>query len=836
MNGVSKKLLLLSLSVTMISGNVWGATNTEGVGNGVAIGESSETNSAGDVAIGKGAVAKGTDGKTPNLSSAIAIGLNATVQGTGTAANADNPLNGIAIGRNAKVIKANAIAMGDGAEALNQNNVSVGLQAGVGTTGYYNFAFGSEVGQYLGGEENISLGRWANTHTAQTKNTDSHNIAIGLNALRESKSWTGSPIISSVYSKGGNVALGSGALEGSEGASNVALGVRAGRNINGAGNIILGTVAGANAGIDANTNNKGTALTNSIVMGTQAGNNAGGDKSVIIGHFQNNAVVASNVVAIGSNSRITKQFGLGLGHGITNDAKYGLVVGSYNKLESTAEKSGVFGIGTYGVTSVSGRESYAIGNSNQISTNSTFVLGNNIKNTLDNSVFLGSKSAYVVSGSTTKGIDVYTSDTINGQNLSFAGGDNIAGVVSVGSTNTGEGEGTRRIQNVAAGLVSKDSTDAINGSQLYAVANSINESINNITDSNTYTTGGSYNSATKSIDFIQNDTSKNYSVDVSGIVNGISDAVNTGLNFKGDVGSITNVKMGESLSIVGGASELATANNIGVVSSDKQLQLRLAKDIDLGKDGSITIGETVINNSGLKIENGPTINDNGIDMGGTSITNIKPGDISKGSTDAVTGDQLYETNQKVTNLSGNYNHLNRKIDKVGAGAAALAGLHPLGFNADDKWSFAVGYGNYKNSDAVALGAYYQPNEDTLLGVASSMGNGENMFNASLSFKVGQSSGVSRSRVAMAQEIIDLKLDNQNLRDKVNELDAKVNQLLGIISNTPALAASNEGESRIRIDHISGEANSKDKIERVRINDESNDQVERDVYGNVISVK
>lgn len=836
MNDMTKKLLLLSLSVTVMSGNVWGATNTEGLGNGITIGESSETNSAGDVAIGKGAVAKGTDGKTPNLSSAIAIGLNATVQGTGTADNADNPLNGIAIGRNAKVIKANAIAMGDGAEALNQNNISVGMQAGVGTTGYYNFAFGSEVGQYLGGEENISLGRWANTHTEQTKNTDSHNIAIGISALRESKSWTGREIISPVYSKGGNLALGNGALQDSEGASNVALGIRAGFGINGAGNIILGTVAGSNAGIDANSNNKGTALTNSIVMGTQAGNNAGGDKSIIIGNFQNNAVVASNVVAIGSNSSVKKQFGLGLGHGITNDAKYGLVVGSYNKLESTAEKSGVFGIGTYNVTSVSGSESYAIGNSNQISTNSTFVLGNNIKDTLENSVFLGSKSAYVGSGSTTKGIDVYTSDTINGKNLSFAGGNNIAGVVSVGSTSTVEGEGTRRIQNVAAGLISKDSTDAINGSQLYAVANSINESINNITDSNTYTTGGSYNSATKSIDFIQNDASKNYSVDVSGIVNGISDAVNTGLNFKGDVGSITNVKMGEMLSIVGGASELATANNIGVVSSDKQLQLRLAKDIDLGQDGSITIGETVINNSGLKIENGPTINDSGIDMGSTSITNIKPGDISKGSTDAVTGDQLYETNQKVTNLSGNYNHLNRKIDKVGAGAAALAGLHPLSFNADDKWSFAVGYGNYKNSDAVALGAYYQPNEDTLFGVASSMGNGENMFNASLSFKVGQSSGVSRSRVAMAQEIIDLKLDNQNLRDKVNELDAKVNQLLGIISNTAALAAPNEGESRIRIDHISGEANSKDKIERVRINDESNNQVERDIYGNVISVK
>lgn len=72
-------------------------------------------------------------------------------------------------------------------------------------------------------------------------------------------------------------------------------------------------------------------------MGTQAGNNAGGDKNIILGNYMNNAVMANNVVAVGSNSRVTKQFGLGLGHGIINDAQYGLAVGSYNKLSETAK-------------------------------------------------------------------------------------------------------------------------------------------------------------------------------------------------------------------------------------------------------------------------------------------------------------------------------------------------------------------------------------------------------------------------------------------------------------------------------------------------------------------
>lgn len=120
------------------------------------------------------------------------------------------------------------------------------------------------------------------------------------------------------------------------GSSNVALGTRAGLGMKGSGNIIMGTVAGSNAGKNADGTD-GTVLSNSIIMGTQAGNNAGGDKNIILGNYMNNAVMANNVVAVGSNSRVTKQFGLGLGHGIINDAQYGLAVGSYNKLSETAK-------------------------------------------------------------------------------------------------------------------------------------------------------------------------------------------------------------------------------------------------------------------------------------------------------------------------------------------------------------------------------------------------------------------------------------------------------------------------------------------------------------------
>ena len=97
------------------------------------------------------------------------------------------------------------------------------------------------------------------------------------------------------------------------------------------------------------------------------------------------------------------------------------------------------------------------------------------------------------------------------------------------------------------------------------------------------------------------------------------------------------------------------------------------------------------------------------------------------------------------------------MDRVGAGAAALAALHPLDFDPDDKWDVAAGYGNYKDAHAVAVGAFYRPNEDTMFSVGGSFGGGENMVNAGVSVKLGQGNHVSTSKVAMAKEIVEMRL-------------------------------------------------------------------------------
>lgn len=117
-------------------------------------------------------------------------------------------------------------------------------------------------------------------------------------------------------------------------------------------------------------------------------------------------------------------------------------------------------------------------------------------------------------------------------------------------------------------------------------------------------------------------------------------------------------------------------------------------------------------------------------------------------------------------LQGRVSELNTRVNRVGAGAAALAALHPLDFDPDDKWDFAAGYGNYSGANAVAIGAYYRPNEDTMFSVGGSFGGGENMVNAGVSVKLGQGNHVTTSRVAMAKEIKDLRAEVEVLRQAV----------------------------------------------------------------------
>lgn len=278
-----------------------------------------------------------------------------------------------------------------------------------------------------------------------------------------------------------------------------------------------------------------------------------------------------------------------------------------------------------------------------------------------------------------------------------------------------------------------------------------------------------------------------------------------GMKYGDDFGNTAKVKLNHQLDIVGDINagkkdgdKKATKDdlsdgNIGIIATDTtynedgtvkengKMTVKLAKDLkglNSIESNSVTTGNTTINNGGLTIKTGDanrtiTVQDGNVDMGGNQIHNVAPGQAPE---DAVNVSQLNATNYAV-------NKLGTRVNRVGAGAAALAALHPLDFDPDDKWDFAAGYGNYKDASAVAVGAYYRPNEDTMFSVGGSFGGGENMVNAGVSFKVGQGNHVSTSRVAMAKEIKDLRQDVANLNAIVNRQSALIDKLTGTNAGT-----------------------------------------------------
>ena len=190
-----------------------------------------------------------------------------------------------------------------------------------------------------------------------------------------------------------------------------------------------------------------------------------------------------------------------------------------------------------------------------------------------------------------------------------------------------------------------------------------------------------------------------------------------------------------------------------------------------------------------------SLTNKGLDNGNNKIVNVSKGEVSKTSTDVINGSQLHEVKTQVDNntnristlenntvnigdkvLNNAKSYTDRQVSKVGAASAALAGLHYLDYNPNDKWSFATSLGHYKHSTAGAIGASYQPNENSMVHAGVTVG-GESMFNIGASFKVGeQDPTLKTSRFEMAKQIKDLQADNASLRADNEELRAEVNEI------------------------------------------------------------
>ena len=329
-----------------------------------------------------------------------------------------------------------------------------------------------------------------------------------------------------------------------------------------------------------------------------------------------------------------------------------------------------------------------------------------------------------------------------------------AGGVTIDSN--GIDAGGKNITNVKSGIVNGDDSDNTNAANIGDVRTIVDNKVTAINNN------------------------------VSDIKNDVDVIKKTGRTYQGDDKKTVKVDFAEGkfLSLTGGANDVSTENNIGVMANGENgLAIRLAKKLN-GLE-SVTTGKTTMDDNGLTIAGsdgkaGTTVTGSGINiasggegthaveitnsnvsMGGQQIHDVAPGTADG---DAVNVSQLKK-------IGGAIDKVDRRVDRVGAGAAALAALHPQDFDPDDKWDFAVGYGNYRGANAAAVGAFYRPNEDTTFSVGGTVGGGENMVNAGVSFKFGQGNHVSNSRVAMAKEIKDLRKEVESLRSALVDVAA-----------------------------------------------------------------
>lgn len=273
------------------------------------------------------------------------------------------------------------------------------------------------------------------------------------------------------------------------------------------------------------------------------------------------------------------------------------------------------------------------------------------------------------------------------------------------------------------------------------------------------------------------DTSKGITRQITGVAAGTNDtdAVNVAQLRKAKTSIVaaasTEVRAGTNITSVNKTADPGDGHAIYTIN---------AKDTVV-TGGTVTYASNGTGTATLTNSDGTTATVTGLQDSYTSSASLSGDTLNftrnDGSTYSVSG---IASSQDIKNVTNKVGELGTRVNRVGAGAAALAALHPLDFDPDDKWDFAAGYGNYKDAHAVSVGAFYRPNEDTMFSVGGSFGAGENMVNAGVSVKLGQGNHVSTSKVAMAKEIVDLRDENKDLKKRLDTMEQKMNSILGIL--------------------------------------------------------
>ena len=763
--------------------------------------------SAADTTTGSGAgVAYGAGSNAPKAEN-VAIGNNANI---GYANGASAATGDIVVGKDANI---NNYASQGGSVAIGKNakieNMAGGVEASfaLGQTTYSGNLFSSsripaDPTKVVG---SVAIGDNTFARTGSTM-IGSHNYTGDLGDITVDTSTTRKYALNAYATTVGANSFTNGAFATNTGTYNIiSSGYTGGRFSNPAKNLGA-TINGSLNSIESKTaNSTYSGVANSIVGTANRTFNSNG--SLIMGagnEITNSVTYLSGTPDDGGNSakelaeklrtavKDANGGGATMAFGGGNKADYTLrtsmlginnTVTGANRAESADNL--VMGVGN---TASNVQHLTAIGSKNTVSdANNTVIVGDNRKVT-------GANNAVIIGSS-----DAETTTTVN---------DAVAiGHNTEVSAEGGVALGSKSKATVAAGAAGYDistkaaSTDTSSTWKATASAVSIGDVANDVTRQITSVAAGTNDTDAVNVAQLKKVETKITTVEANAnkhatVVAGDNTTVTTGANANGGIEYKVAVK-----------KDLVDMNSANFGNVTDTIHSRIDKDSARFFNGSENIGVTP---KGIQIENTDTLEQatftksgmyasegnttvyyttNGISAGDQIINNVKAG---VAGTDAVNVSQLKRVQDQITNsttnisqntadiknIKGDISKLDKRVNKAVAGSAALAALHPLDFDPDAKWDFAAGYGHYHNGNAAALGAFYRPNEDVQLSVGSTLGNGETVVNAGLSVKVGAHSNVSRSRVAIGKEVLELKKTVALQNAQIQKLTTLLNGVAG----------------------------------------------------------
>ena len=797
-----------------------------------------------------------TDAKK-NLPAGMSVGKN-TYARTGSIQIGDHTL------------EKNQIAIGDTtADKLRQFGVA---STTLGTNSYTGGGFATTIGSYNVQSSQYEAANSSDTLSNSTKNA----FSTVVGTLNSNESMTGSS---------------------SSGVSNMISGVANkvtnsnGAIVMGAGNSIKNSSAAFDTSAYSTPYNSVATMQKALMDGVAR--SAGGSTLAIGGANAAEYTQASQLIGVGNtltgkSGNVSKYNMLDGYKNKASNVQHVSVIGSENNVTNT-NGAVVFG----DKRTLTGADGSIVIGSSQAGTSTSVknavAIGSEANVTKEGGVALGAGSV----ASVDKGVAGYDPGTGTNSTDTSSVWKSTQAAVSVGDTSKGI---TRQITGVAAGTAD---TDAVNVAQLKKVEAKAEAA----EKKHTTVKAGDYATVTEGTNA---DGGKEYTV--SGpkmestdgsvrITDKMENGKKVGYNLSVDTSSLgiekTKVEAGDNVTVTSKKTGNTTTYTVN------------AKDTVV-TGGTATYASNGTGSATLRNNDGTTATITGLQDRYTSSASLSGDTLNftrnDGSTYSVSG---IASTQDIKNVTNKVGELGTRVNRAGAGAAALAALHPLDFDPDDKWDVAAGYGNYKDAHAVSVGAFYRPNEDTMFSVGGSFGGGENMVNAGVSVKLGQGNHVSTSKIAMAKEIVDLKdavtrleAQNEQFRQIIGQMAGQpvrnvafpdvpkdhwaysyVKSLAdrGLLEGYPdgefkgdrsmtryefaaiiyralqngAPVDGNMGKAmeefgpemekvreayRFRVDRISGEDNDRNKVERVRVNNEGNKEKGdcRDIYGSHIA--